>query len=120
MLKRIAILLAMVLALVFAAITPASADGAAIGHLTGFDGVVFSTALVDLNPAYYAAGQCIDIDPAVDNRISAWVNSSNTVNFTGYTTDQCLPGGSTRIFYHNTQGTITGTMNNNIESFRRN
>lgn len=118
MFKRIAALLAMALAFGFAAVTPAHADGAAPGFLTGFDGGIFSTALISLNPKYYSPGQCVDTDPIYDNRVSSVLNSSFTVSWTAFTTDTC--SGSSQTFPHNTQAVLSGTMNNNIESFRRN
>jgi hypothetical protein len=116
--KTLAALAIALMAVIGLNASPAFADGAAPGHLTGFDGGLFSTAIVDVNPAFWDHGDCIEIDSSLDNRVSAWVNSSNATDFIAYVTDGCAPG-TTQTLYHNTQGTLSGTMNNNIESFRR-
>jgi hypothetical protein len=99
--------------------TPAQAIGGRPGYFSGWDGALYTnTVIVEINPDALDNGDCLDLTPSLDNRISAIMNSSNTTDFIVYAGDACAPG-ITSTVWHNSAGNMNSTWNNNIESVRR-
>jgi hypothetical protein len=104
-------------AVVALGVAPAQADGARPFWFTGWDGVMYSTTIVEFNPALLDNGQCIDFASSLDNRIGSISNNSSS-DLIVYDLDACAPG-LTSTVWHNSIGNMNSTWNNRIDSARR-